>query len=963
MDIAHFTFEPARPVQEIHGEAYIGTHDTGARILWLKNADVNKAFAIAFKTPPTTDTGVFHILEHSVLCGSERYPVKEPFVNLLKTSMQTFLNALTFSDKTMYPVASTNEQDLANLMAVYLDAVFHPNIYHRPQIFEQEGWHYELDAPGDPLTINGVVYNEMKGALSEPEERLFMGINRALFPATCYQWESGGTPAAIPTLTYQEFLDTHARHYQASNATVILYGDCDIKARLAQIDAALSAAPATAAAPNPLELQGPVRPRDTQVAMACDPANACVGVGYVFATSHQRERVLAADILIDTLMGSNEAPLKRAILDAGLGDDANAYLIDGVAQPYVVFVLKGAKPGAASAFRDLIESTAASLVEAHLDEKRLEASLSQAEFNLREGDFGYPDGVGLAMCALSGWLYRDSDALAYIQYEDACAHLRSLLGTGYFETLLREIMVDATHAALVEVVPTQEGEAELQAQELAEYKASLPKEKLEELVAHTQALHEAQAAPDSPEALATLPQLTLSDIGPMPAAPARTPVEGASIPGVAYALDTHNITYVYTYFSLEHLSFEELPYAALAAALLGRLDTAHYSASELDTQIEASLGNLSFFIETYGEPGNLAAAHPKLVVAASALAEKTAQLARLPQEIWSTTNFNDPARIQAILTQMRVGQEQSIANAGHATALSRSASYYHAPHLVAQHTQGLDFYFFIKDLLAHFDERSGDLIARLQALLPRLFSRPGASFSISGTPACIKDYVALAGDLSLSEGDTTGAHLELPALTPRNEAFVVPSDVCYVAQTVAAPATTSYNGPWIVAGRALSLTYLWNEVRVLGGAYGCGFRMTPANLMQFYSYRDPAVDPTCKRFDAAGAWLSTWEPAQSDLDGFIISSVATIDAPKKPAQTQRMYDGLYFGGRDASWRETVRTQLLHTTAQDVLALAPTLEAAEHTACRCVVGGQAQIEAATGTYAITNVLQDEKIARS
>ena len=370
--------------------------------------------------------------------------MKEPFVNLLKTSMQTFLNALTFPDKTMYPVASTNTADLENLMSVYLDAVLHPAIWHRRRIFEQEGWHLEADADG-ALSYNGVVLNEMKGALSDPDDVLYQALTRALFPDTCYRFESGGNPRAIPALTYEAFLDSHARHYAPSNAYVFLYGDLDADRELALVDEALRGAGGRrAGAPNPLALQPPVRAARQEVRMATAPSNSEVGLSYVVGTAADRTRVLAADVLLDALCGSNEAPLKRRVLDADLADDFSAALVDGVLQPQVMFTLRGLRPGAGERFRALVESSCAELAEGGIPRDKLEASLAQAEFNLREGDWGgYPDGVALAMQAMSGWLYDDDRATDYLRYEDALAELKRDASTrGLFERLLAELVCE-----------------------------------------------------------------------------------------------------------------------------------------------------------------------------------------------------------------------------------------------------------------------------------------------------------------------------------------------------------------------------------------------------------------------------------------------------------------------------------------------------------------------------------------
>ena len=393
----HSEFEVVEVYQlpELSGCAYRMRHmPSGARMLWIACDDANRAFAIGFKTPPADDTGVFHILEHSVLCGSERFPVKEPFVTLLKTSMQTFLNAMTFPDKTLYPVASTNVTDLENLMDVYLDAVLHPAIYARPRIFEQEGWHFELESPEAPLTYNGVVLNEMKGAMSDPDDVLFQAVGRELYPDTAYRFESGGAPRAIPTLTYEQFLDNHARHYNLANSYTILYGDLDIDRELAFIASRFATVnQRTSGEPNPLELQAPVTTPLRTIEMATAPENASVALAYVIGTSAQRERMLAADILLDALCGSNEAPLKRRVLDAGLGEDFSSALIDSLYQPQVMFTLKGAREGVAEEFRKLIEDSCAELIENGIPADKLRAALAQAEFTLREGEWGIADGV------------------------------------------------------------------------------------------------------------------------------------------------------------------------------------------------------------------------------------------------------------------------------------------------------------------------------------------------------------------------------------------------------------------------------------------------------------------------------------------------------------------------------------------------------------------------------------------
>ena len=942
-----FTVERAEALPEISGCAYVMRHDaTQARLLWLACADDNKAFAIAFKTPPANDTGVFHILEHSVLCGSDRFPVKEPFVHLLKSSMQTFLNALTFSDKTMYPVASTNDRDLENLMEVYLDAVLHPAIYRRPRIFEQEGWHYELGDEGK-LVYNGVVYNEMKGAFSSPEELLVNGMSRQLFSGSPYGRVSGGDPDHIPELTYDEFLNTHARHYQLANSYTTLYGDLDIEEKLAFLDERFSGAENRGAgAPNPLAPHEPVSPGLLQVPMDTTPDNACVGVAYVFATSSERERVLAADILVDALVGSNEAPLKRVVLESGLGRDVSGFVYDGLLQPMVIFELKGAKPGVADEFRELVESTCASLVTEGLGKDNLEASLAQAEFNLREGDWGYPDGVGLAIQAMSGWLYSDDDATTYLRYEDEIAHMHAGLADGYFERLLDDAVVRNAYACCVEVVPTEGGAGSgAERARLDKLQADMGVEKLEEVRAEAEALHEEQARPDSAEALATLPHLERADIGEAADDPA-TELVDAPVPCYHHDIDTRHIDYAYWYFSLGHVSYEELPYVSVLAGLLGKLDTKRRSAYELDTLTESRLGGLSFFTEVYSTDDDPASARPKLVVGASSLSENVRWLATLPAEVWAETLFADKKRVRDILVQRKLGMEQTFVESGHAAALSHVGSYFLASSEVSEQLGGVAFYQFLSELVDDFDERSDALLEKLEELARRIFVRKGCEMSLTGPAEDVSTFWKAAGDLALgaAAADDEPA-LVVPAPVVREEAFVVPANVCYVGEGMAGLALgVRLSGAWRVASQALSLDYLWNEVRVLGGAYGCGFRCTTDSLLQFYSYRDPAIDPTVRRYEAAAKWLATWDPTPEELDGYVVATVAGMDAPVKPRALGRRLDATRLTGRDAGWRARLRDQTLATTVDDVRALATPLAKLAERRGICVFGGKAQVEA-------------------
>ena len=965
-----FTIETNEELPEIGGTAIVGRHSpSGARLLYLRNDDPNKAFAIGFRTPPCDDTGVFHILEHSVLCGSDRFPVKEPFVDLLKGSMQTFLNAMTFPDKTLYPVASTNEQDLFNLMDVYLDAVFHPQIYRKRAIFEQEGWHEELvalDGSGDPaalgpdkteLIYNGVVYNEMKGALSDANAVLYDEVQSALFPQTCYAYESGGTPEAIPTLTYEGFLDEHRRHYRTDNSYVFLYGDVDIDRALAFLDGQyLSPVAAEQNGEDARRAEAgeePLRPRSIgeqpplaapyrQKTMDTAPENACAAAGYVIGDASDRMRVTAADILLDALMGSNEAPLKRALLDRGCAHDIQASIADSLAQPFVFVQLQMPAEGAGKVLEATMEQETEALLEAGLDKELIEAALSHAEFQLREHEMGMADGVAYAMQSLAGWLYDDGAATDYLRYEDLFADLRAALDTDYFENLLRELFCENGHRASVEVVPTPGQGGNGQAALLAARNAALAPEERRAIVAEEQELRRLQEAPDSPEALATLPRLHRTDIGPAPDEPAAEYRDDAPLPCLRHTMATHGIAYGYRYYSLSGVAFEELPYVSVLALVLGKLDTVSHTAAQIDTLVQAQLGNLSFYADIFEDKTDAASVTCCFTVSASALSENAGALAQLPRELLCETDFGDGQRILDILKQRKIGLEQGFISAGHSCASARARSYCTAGGVAGEALGNVGFYRFLCQLIDGFQEQLPALRERLADLCRHIFCDDRCIVSFAGSD----DDLDAFWKASPQTGWTSSGEnrLEIPAPAIKNEAFIIPSDVNYAAVAWDRRLMGQlFQGSWLVAARALSYDYLWNEVRVKGGAYGVGFQAKRQGDLRFYSYRDPHLDETLRRFAQAGPWLSGFAPSQEALDGFVVATVAGLDAPLKARALLRRQDIDFFCGFTRVERLAVREEALQTDGRGLRAFAPDVETVAARDARCVFGGSEIIE--------------------
>ncbi len=989
-----FAVERCETVPELDSDAYVLRHTvSGARLLYLACDDENKAFAIGFKTPPADSTGVFHILEHSVLCGSAKFPVKEPFVDLIKSSMQTFLNAMTYPDKTIYPVATTNEQDLYNLMDVYLDAVFNPAIYTKPTIFEQEGWHYELDLPegaegegdGNPASLregtlryNGVVFNEMKGALSDPMSVLDDAVNAALYPDTAYAHESGGDPRVIPALTYEQFLDTHARHYNPSNSYITLYGDLDVDRALAFLDERYLSQPSAASrrmdaavaagedpsalAPNPLDVQAPVTCEYKRVEMATTPENALVGLGLVLGSALDRKRTIAADILFEALLGSNEAPVKKTILAAGLGGNVVSYTAAESLQPYELIMLQNAQPGVARELRRVFQDACRDLCEHGVPRERLEAIISSNEYDLRQRDYGIADGVAIACDALSTWLYADDAATLALKYGPVYEELRSELDGSFFEDLLRELVLENDHMALVELVPvdTAEGSEGAEAAELAAKRDAMTDAELADVVERTAALRAAQEAEDTPEAKATLPRLRVSDIGEARPEPSLVVDTTAPIPCLRHDIPTNRLAYAMQYFDLSCVAFEDLPYVTLLCRLLKQLPTREHSAEELDNLLAGKLGFLSFTTEVMTQP-DVDGVRPYLLVSAGALSEKIDALASLPREVWSSTLLAnaDADRVRDVLTQIRIGLEQGFINNGHSAALGRAMSYSSPSAVVREQLSGVDFYLFLRDLLEHFDERVNGLRTKLSELAERIFVADGCMASFTGSDEDFDTYWAAAGDLGLGAGAGDGAAsgtLVVPEPRDRHEAFVIPSDICF-ASRACDPRRLGIDvtGAWAVAANALSYDYLWNEIRVKGGAYGCGFRAAGERQAAFYTYRDPAIDPSIERVERAGAWLGSFEPDEAAFEGFIVSCVSGMDAPVKPYALTKRRNTTYLAGLGPHAREERRAQMLAATPGELRSLGADVTRIAAESPTCVFGGRDVIAKSNAGFNVVDLM--------
>ncbi len=965
--VSGFRITEVKEIPDIESTAYLGIHEaSGARLLYLANADEDKTFAIGFKTPPQDHTGVFHILEHSVLCGSKHFPVKEPFVNLLQCSMQTFLNAMTFPDKTLYPVASTNQQDLENLADVYLDAVLNPVLLSDPQVFAQEGWHYELTE--GKLAYNGVVFNEMKGALSDPEEVLGDALREELFPDTCYRFESGGRPDAIPELTYEQFLAEYKQHYQLSNSYIILYGDLDARRMLAFIDerhlTPWVAEHANHAAPAPREitLQEPVYTEGRTVELVTTPDNSMAALAYVVPGKRDTRKLLATGLLLSALAGTNESPLRRALLDADLADSVTFPFLDEILQPYVTVQLRGLHEGAKERFKPTFESILREQIAAGFDKEALLASITREEFSLRERDFSVSSGVIYAMSALSTWLYDDEAATDGLVFTEHLAALKEAVAGDYFERLAAEIFLENNHVAAAYLTPV-EPEAETEEdRRLAAVLAGMDEAARARVDEKLAALRARQEAEDSPEALATLPMLSLADLGEARKRPGwhTAPARRNGDTLLIHEVPTAGIGYFSVTFPLPQLHAEELPYLAVLARMLGKLDTATHSALELDTFALLHLGGFSFVASILGSDTDDNAATPCLSASASALVPESATAAAYLAELLQTTDFSDTGRMKTILAQWRMRLEDNFINAGHTLARAQVGASLRKSAAAADALSGIGFYAFLCDLLDNWEEKAPSLPGTLTSLAERVWGAGNLTISLAGGEEAAEAFMgALTEALPAMPDAGDEVAFTAPELRPANAAYTTPGNVTFTAlgtdyaqlsaalgKTREEAAGIMSDGSWEVARNILNYDALWNSVRVKGGAYGAGFTKDPHRDMCFHSYRDPHVDETLERFAEAADALATSDMTAEDLEGFIIGAVSAFDAPVRPRALINAQRVQYLMSRDPEARYVRRAQALATTPEHVRELGTILAVAVPHMHSCTVGNADIINAAT-----------------
>ncbi len=927
--------------EELGGTLYEMRHQkTHAQLVFMDNKADNKLFSVAFKTLPWDDTGVFHILEHSVLAGSESYPVKEPFLDLLKSSMNTFLNAMTFPDKTLYPVSSRNEQDFMNLVGVYLDAVFKPAIYYNESIFRQEGWHYELDEDGNPF-YNGVVFNEMKGALSSVNGLTMRTVAHHLYPDTPYGFESGGDPKNIPDLTYEDFLRAHREFYAPSNALIYLDGDVPLDRVLALIDETYFADCGYVAQAHEIAMQQPFEQKDVQEyyeigAEDSEENKAYIAFAKVFGDWADRKRIMAFSAITTYLADSNESPLKRAMLEKGLAQDMDFFVMDGIAQAHYLMLLHNTeaekKDAILATFREVIES----ILNEGIDREEFNGILNRVEYNLREIE--EPQGLMRNINALSSWLY-GGDPMLYLENNELLASLRSELDGDYFENILRE-MLDFSGSVTLTMLPSKTKGAEDAAAEKArvnaEYKAFSDDEKQ-----HVADIYEKmrtwQDTPDSPEAKATLPVLALSDVSKTPMWTDTQLLDANGVPLLFHQLHTGGIAHVALYFDISDMDADTLQALSLSSSLLSHLPTREHTAKELQKKINQYIGSLDFDIMAL-EPGkDSLVAKVYYTVSYSVLEQNLESATALVLEILTQTDFCQKEMIRENLLQEKETLYRSFIRAGQSYGKMRALRQTYAASFADDLTAGYDYLRYMTAFSEGFDSRADAYIALVQSRVQEVFSL--SRLTLSET-AQSHSSVLNRFAKQLPIGTAAACDFCMEKQPPVKEQILIPSGVSYAVSGInTTQIGQEFDGALTVLSTMLTYGYLWNEIRVHGGAYGCGFRAGISGAATFHSYRDPAPLNSLEVYKNTAQFIREFAAGEEEADKYIISSIASAESLKSPLQMGKTADVYYFTHTTYEDKQRNRTRMLSLKKEDLTDFCALFDKMAEESSVCIVGNE------------------------
>ena len=961
-DLAEYEILDEHRVEDVQSDGFILRHKkSGARIAVLSNNDDNKVFYIGFRTPPEDETGVPHIIEHTTLCGSKKFPVKDPFIELAKGSLNTFLNAMTYPDKTVYPVASCNDQDFKNLMDVYLDAVFNPNITKYEEIFKQEGWHYELTGKDDELKINGVVYNEMKGAYSSPDEVLSSQIYRSLFPDNTYSKDSGGNPEYIPKLTYEAYLDFYHKYYHPSNSYIYLYGDMDVVERLEWLDkeylslydykkvnSEINKQPAFDEIKN-VEAQYSITMDDSQENKTYLSYNRVVG------DSLDEMLYQAFDVLDYALVSSPGAPVKQALIDAGIGDDVYGSYDAGILQPVFSFVAKNANASQADEFESIIEKTLKEVIKTGINKEALLAGINSSEFKFREADFGqFPKGLLFGLNCLDSWLFDDMKPFIHLECLGTFAKLRKAVDTDYFEKLIQEYLLDNTHGSSVTVKPKRglgNEREEALAKELSDYKASLSDEEIKKLIEDTEHLKKYQEEPSSDEDLRKLPMLTRADMKKNAMPFSNIEDELLDVKVVRHDIESNGIDYISFLFDAGDFAQSELGYLGFFTNALGLVSTEKYSYTDLANATNIYTGGISTGTASHPDIKDRNNFVFKFEVKLKVLEKNLDKALELMEQMLLSSDFTDTKRLGELVAQIKARLQANLSSSGHLVAAMRSMSSFSRYALYQDELKGVAFYRSICCIEKELSESPKSVSDKLAAIAKKLFARNRMLISFTGNneaygnakPSLEK---VIAGFNKMS---AVGNQAEVHFNTAK-EAFIDASQIQYVAKTGDFICEGyEYTGALRLLRIILSYDYLWINVRVKGGAYGCMNTFLRSGESYFVSYRDPNLSDTLDVYDRIPEYIKNFSPDERDMTKYIIGTFSALDTPMNPEAKGSRSLSAYLEGITYEQIQKERNEILNAQPEDIRRLADLVEAVLKKDSICVIGNENMIKESAGLF--------------
>lgn len=961
-DLAEYEILDEHRVEDVQSDGFILRHKkSGARIAILSNNDDNKVFYIGFRTPPEDETGVPHIIEHTTLCGSKKFPVKDPFIELAKGSLNTFLNAMTYPDKTVYPVASCNDQDFKNLMDVYLDAVFNPNITKYEEIFKQEGWHYELTGKDDELKINGVVYNEMKGAYSSPDEVLSSQIYRSLFPDNTYSKDSGGNPEYIPKLTYEAYLDFYHKYYHPSNSYIYLYGDMDVVERLEWLDkeylslydykkvnSEINKQPAFDEIKN-VEAQYSITMDDSQENKTYLSYNRVVG------DSLDEMLYQAFDVLDYALVSSPGAPVKQALIDAGIGDDVYGSYDAGILQPVFSFVAKNANASQPDEFESIIENTLKEVVKTGINKEALLAGINSSEFKFREADFGqFPKGLLFGLNCLDSWLFDDMKPFIHLECLGTFAKLRKAVDTDYFEKLIQEYLLDNTHGSSVTVKPKRglgNEREEALAKELSDYKASLSDEEIDKLIEETEHLKKYQEEPSSDEDLRKLPMLTRADMKKNAMPFSNIEDELLDVKVVRHDIESNGIDYISFLFDAGDFAQSELGYLGFFTNALGLVSTEKYSYTDLANATNIYTGGISTGTASHPDIKDRNNFVFKFEVKLKVLEKNLDKALELMEQMLLASDFTDTKRLGEIVAQIKARLQANLSSSGHLVAAMRSMSSFSRYALYQDELKGIAFYRSICRIEKELSESPKSVSDKLAAIAKKLFARNRMLISFTGNNEAYGnakpslEKVIAGFDKMSAVGNQAEVHFNTA-----KEAFIDASQIQYVAKTGDFICEGyEYTGALRLLRIILSYDYLWINVRVKGGAYGCMNTFLRSGESYFVSYRDPNLSDTLDVYDRIPEYIKSFSPDERDMTKYIIGTFSALDTPMNPEAKGSRSLSAYLEGITYEQIQKERNEILNAQPEDIRRLADLVEAVLKKDSICVIGNENMIKESAGLF--------------